>query len=355
MLREFTLAALAAATLCATPARAERFDFVALGDTAYNEGDGPKYDALIGAINAAKPAFAIHVGDTWGAEPCTEAQHRSVLATFAKYEPAVFYTPGDNEWTDCRKPEVIEAYHRYVAKKATPADLALLAPLTGLDAQLRMGGYDDGIASLEMIRRLYFAKPESLGQNRLPAVRQSDVSEFKEMAENLRWEKAGVVFATVDVPGSGNGATILDERRSAEAARRNRANVAWIKETFAYAKAKGAKAVVIALQAGMFEDQRAREQFGNEVRGGGEGPYWWIARQIQSGADAFGKPVLLINGDFHEFRVDKPFTVSGGEEKPAQHDNITRLQVYGAPDLRAVRVTVDTDTPWVFGYTPLYP
>ncbi|HZZ35844.1 MAG TPA: hypothetical protein VFE03_08970, partial [Caulobacteraceae bacterium] len=69
---------------------------------------------------------------------------------------------------------------------------------------------------------------------------------------------------------------------------------------------------------------------------------------------AFGKPVLLINGDFHEFLVDKPFTVSQGEEKPAQHDNITRLQVYGAPDLRAVRVSVDTDTPWVFGFTPLY-
>jgi hypothetical protein len=28
--------------------------------------------------------------------------------------------------------------------------------------------------------------------------------------------------------------------------------------------------------------------------------------------------------------------------------------VFGAPELKAVRVTVDTETPWVFGYEPLY-
>ena len=31
-----------------------------------------------------------------------------------------------------------------------------------------------------------------------------------------------------------------------------------------------------------------------------------------------------------------------------------RLQVYGDPEVRAVRVTVDPDTPWVFGFEPLY-
>jgi hypothetical protein len=31
-----------------------------------------------------------------------------------------------------------------------------------------------------------------------------------------------------------------------------------------------------------------------------------------------------------------------------------RLQVYGWPDMKAVRVTVDTTKPWVFGFEPLY-
>jgi len=36
------------------------------------------------------------------------------------------------------------------------------------------------------------------------------------------------------------------------------------------------------------------------------------------------------------------------------HDNLVRLQVYGAPEIKAVKVDVDPATPWVFGFTPLY-
>jgi len=34
--------------------------------------------------------------------------------------------------------------------------------------------------------------------------------------------------------------------------------------------------------------------------------------------------------------------------------NLTRLQVYDRPDMKAVRVSVDTSKPWVFGFEPLY-
>jgi hypothetical protein len=34
--------------------------------------------------------------------------------------------------------------------------------------------------------------------------------------------------------------------------------------------------------------------------------------------------------------------------------NLVRLEVYGAPDVHAVRVTVDTENPSVFGYAPLF-
>ena len=72
--------AVGAALALGGAARAERFDFVAIGDTAYNPSvDYPVYEALIARINKARPAFTIHVGDTWGALPCTEAQHRSIL------------------------------------------------------------------------------------------------------------------------------------------------------------------------------------------------------------------------------------------------------------------------------------
>ena len=64
--------------------------------------------------------------------------------------------------------------------------------------------------------------------------------------------------------------------------------------------------------------------------------------------------MLLINGDFHDLVIDRPFMVSQGEEKPPLYANITRLQVYGAPELKAVQVSVDTETPWVFSFQPLY-
>ncbi|MDP3803376.1 hypothetical protein [Brevundimonas sp.] len=341
--------------LLAQPVRAETFSFVALGDTAYNPAvDYPVYEALIARINKAKPAFSIHVGDTWGALPCTEDQHRSILGWFAKYDHPVVYTPGDNEWADCRKADVLEAYSRFVSGKPTPADLALLLPLRGLDAGMTSAGYDDPLASLGLIRKVFFARPQSVGGKTMPLVRQPDVSAFKDTAENTRWEKGGVVFATLSAPGSSNGFLMQNEARAAEAIARNRANVDWIKATFAEAKARNAKAVVISLQAAMFVDGEGGEFSGKELRGGFEGPYYWLALAIRDLGGRFGKPVLLINGDFHDFIVDRPFMVSQGEVKPPLYGNITRLQVYGAPELKAVRVGVDTDTPWVFSFEPLH-
>lgn len=355
MLRKIiaTIVVLAAAAV-APAAQAERFEFVALGDTAYNPpGDYALYDALIAKINAARPAFSIHVGDTWGAEACTEAQHRLVLSYFEKYEQPVVYTPGDNEVTDCRQAPVIEAYKRFEAGHASPTDLGVLLPLRQFDNAFAGAGYGDPIGSLAMVRRIFFQRPESLGRHPMPLVRQSDVSAYP-TAENTRWEKGGVIFATVDVPGSGNGLTMNDEVRAREAISRNKANVEWIKALFAEAKAKDAKAVVIAMQAAMFEPGRGDSFTGHKLRDGQEGPYYWIAFAIRDYAAKFGKPVLVINGDDHDLIVDRPFMVSQGETKPALYANITRLQVFGAPELKSVRVTVDTDKPWVFGFEPLY-
>jgi len=337
------------------PKGAEKFDFVALGDTAYRmPEDQPLYEALIDKINAANPAFSIHVGDIWGVGPCVQAEYDGVMAEFARYRAPVVYTPGDNEWTDCRDPAVIAAYVRYLKKTATPEDLALLGPLRSFDAAYTRKGYDDVLARLADVRRIFFAKAESLGQKTLPVTRQADVSEFKDYVENAKWSHHGVLFATVHVPGSQNDFMINDASLAVESVHRHQAAIAWIESAFADAKATDAKAVVIAMQASLFNDGEPNEEFGKPVRSGDEGPYYWIARAIRDYGAAFGKPVLLVHGDYHAFVVDKPFRISTGETTPPKYDNITRLQVYGAPDLKAVRVSVDPSTPWVFGFTPLY-
>jgi hypothetical protein len=352
--------AVAAVCLGAT-AQAARFDFMALGDTAYRlPEDLPIYEALIDKINSAEPAFSIHVGDIWGANVCTEAEYKKVLAQFQRFRQPVVFTPGDNEWVDCRQPEVISAYIRYLRGEAEPADLAILGPLQGFDASHARAGYDDVLARLTDIRRIFFPRPESLGATAMPLARQSEAqsaegtTDYPEFVENAKWLHQGVQFVTVHVTGSQNNFYINDEAVAAEAARRHRATIAWLQSAFADAKAADARALVIAMHAQLFLTGSGDENFGRPVRGGGEGPFFWIARAIRDLGSAFGRPVLVIHGDFHEFIVDRPFLVSAGEETPPKHDNITRLQVYGAPDVRAVRVSVDTDTPWVFGFTPLY-
>ncbi len=344
-----------ACALLGLSAQAERFDFVALGDTAYNlPGDYPVYARLIERINAAKPAFSIHVGDTWGALPCNEDAHRNILGWFARYQQPVVYTPGDNEWTDCRKPEVLQTFGHVMSGQGTPQEKAELGRLRSLDSAFAAESYGDVLGSLTLIRQIFFSDAKSLGAKPMPVVRQADVSEFKAMVENQRWAHSGVLFATVHVTGSGMGFTINDAARANEAITRNRANVAWLKAVFAEAQATSAKAVVIALHAGMFDDADGGSFSNKALRGGDEGPYFWVAMALRDLAATYGKPVLLINGDYHDLVIDRPFMVSQGEGKPPLYANITRVQVYGAPELKAVRISVDTDTPWVFSYSPLH-
>lgn len=338
--------------LLAAPAAAERFSFVALGDTAYNLPDDlPGYDRLIQRINAADPAFTIHVGDIWGARPCIEDSYRDALGWFARYDHPVIYTPGDNEWTDCRRVEILRAF----AGIGSEEDQRALADAYRFENAFANTSYVDVLAALVTLRSVFFAAPQSLGADPMPLARQSDADDdFPEMVENARWDRDGVVFATVHVPGSDGDFQINDEARFQAAAHRNRANIAWIRETFEQAEAQDAAAVVIALHAGMFVDGEGGELTGSAIRGGQAGPYGWIVFAIRDYAARFGKPVLLINGDFHEFVIDRPFMIDLGEGEAPLYDNITRLQVYGAPQIRAVRVTVDTETPWVFGFEPLY-
>jgi len=336
-------------------ATAAQFNFVALGDTAYNlPRDLPAYEELIGKINAAEPEFSIHVGDIWGAMKCTEESYHWIKTWFDKYQHPVVYTPGDNEWTDCRKPEIIDAYIRIVTGKGSDDDKKLIGGARTFDNAIKGTSFADTLAALANIRKIYFGKPESLGKNTMPVIRQSDVSPFTDMQENLRWQKEDVVFATVHVPGSDMNFTINDETRAMDAIRRNEADVAWIKAVFANAIKEDAKAVVLSIHASLFVDGKGDDFSNLALRGGAGGPYYWIAWAIREQSEKFGKPVLLINGDFHEFVIDQPFMVSQGEDKPPKYNNITRLQVFGAPELKAVQVGVDTATPWVFSFSPLY-
>ncbi len=276
----------------AEPAQAERFQFVAIGDVPYTSPS--QLDRLIERINQLSARFTLHVGDIKsGSTLCSDETFEAVKRQFMSFDQPLIYTPGDNEWTDC---------HR------------------------KNNGPYDPLERLQKLRQMFFASDFSLGRHPLPLDSQSRTEDFRDFSENRRWHSGEVSFATVHLVGSNNNWQ-PELPSSREFASRNRANMAWMRETFAQAKRQGHHAVVFAMQADTFyHDPRIKES----------GVAEWLEAFRQE-AIAWGKPVLLIQGDTHQFTVDRPFA-----QAHAAASNVLRLVVPGEQSAEAVLIEVDT-------------
>jgi hypothetical protein len=277
------------------------FSFVALGDLPYGtpERSGPPYRALIDRINQIEPAFSVHVGDIKsGSTLCSDEEFAQQKTHFQRFKGAVFYTPGDNEWTDC---------HR-----------------------VNNGGFDP-LERLGKIRQVFFTPGLSLGLNPIKASNQSSVQpQYGQFIENMRWIHHKVLFVTLHIVGSNNNLESRDMAAVREFFERDSANVAWIRASFEQAIQMQAYAMVVSFQADVLEGKTVWEDF----------PGWSGFRQsigdtLLPLAQRWGKPVLIVHGDSHQFKIDQPFML---EKKPLR--NVTRLIVPGASDVRAVMVNV---------------
>ncbi len=300
---------LLASVAASLPARAATFSFAALGDTPYVlPEDFERFARLITRINAARPAFTIHVGDIKpGNTRCSDEHYAKIGEMFATFEQPLIYTPGDNEWTDCHRAD--------------------------------NGGYDP-IERLAKLREQFFANPaQSLGREKIALETQSADPRHAVYIENRRWERAGVLFATLHVVGSNNNLQ-RDQTAVNEYLARNAANLAWMAATFARAREQNAKAMVLAFQAELgwehdgFDDRRSG--FNDTLNA------------LRRHAREFGKPVLIVHGDRHRFVVDKPL-----RQNRQLIYNVTRLMVFGDADVHGVMVNVNTDDPDVFSFRAL--
>jgi hypothetical protein len=238
---------------------------------------------------------------------------------FNTLEQPLIFTPGDNEWTDC---------HRDAAGKFNPLE------------------------RLEFVRKSFFASNKSLGKNPMTLERQADVSEFKQMVENTRWTMNNVMFATLHVIGSNNGfERNLDS--VGEFFARDNANVAWIKDTFAKAKAAGNAGVVFGFQADMFFTSTAVYSLPGNAGDNAYAKSGFAKTLTTLAAEsaAFAKPVLLVHGDSHVLVIDQPLV----DAKGALLENVTRLEVMGAAGrVHAVEVMVNPNDTGVFSFRPMW-
>ncbi|MGI4874372.1 MAG: hypothetical protein ACRYFX_24710 [Janthinobacterium lividum] len=300
------------ALLSASPVLAQRkatpvpvaatFSFVALGDMPYNlPADYPRFERLITAINQQQPTprFSVHVGDIKsGSTLCTEEMYQKVFNYFQTFEQPLIYTPGDNEWTDCIRPKA--------------------------------GKYDPE-ERLAVIRKMFFPDHNSFGKAKLVLTSQALMPGFATYVENNRWALGNIAFATVHLVGSNNNFVPNDPKgMNREFYDRQKANLAWLDAVFAEATAQHRLGVVLFTQADMWnfvKDAKDADGFTD------------IIAALSRLTVAFGRPVLLINGDSHRFLVDKPLPNPAAPLQTLQ--NFTRLQVPGEADVQAVRVTVD--------------
>jgi hypothetical protein len=275
------------------------FHFCALGDMPYElPEDLKRFDHVIEAINAQSPAFTAHVGDTKsGGSPCSDEAMERAWKSFSKFDHPLVYTPGDNEWTDC---------HRAAA-----------------------GGMDP-LERLSALREQFFAGSSTLGGGEsFDMLIQSDNYRWDRFVENRLWLIQEVVFATLHLVGSQNNNQDEIPGAVAEFRERDAANEAWLADIFELAIARKSPGLCLFIHA---------NPFGNSGESGWNAGFIRFLTQLRELTVAYGGPVLLVHGDSHVFRIDKPLKRVGTSRDNIE--NFTRLEVFGARNMHAVRVDV---------------
>ena len=287
-----------------------RFSFGIVGDVPYNTWEERRFAEMLDEINQENLAFVVHVGDIKsGRSPCSDELYEQRKRMFQASRYPFILVPGDNEWTDC---------HRKGA-----------------------GSYDP-LERLAKLRQVFYAGETSLGQNTLELERQSADSasdaRFREYRENVRWVADGVLFIGLNVPGSNDnfGRT---PQMDAEHARRSAANAAWLRQCFDLARRNRYAAVFLFFQGNPDFDSS------NLPRANPADGYAALKRELLAHTLAFGKPVVLVHGDTHFFRIDQPLF----DPATRKHvDQFTRIESFGSPYVDWIKVTIDPDNPKLF-------
>jgi hypothetical protein len=297
------------------------------GDLPYGPAGKTEYPRLLADMNDARPAFAIFDGDlkAGGDGACTDQLYTQSKAWFNSLRFPVVVTPGDNDWTDC--------WGRY-------------GPGTG--------GYDPE-ERLAFERAQFYPNDLSLGAHPMRVERQSAEPGYQDYRENVRWVAGPVLYVVLNFQGSNDnlphagvdGETRSDAeiaRQKAEHDARQAANIHWLQESYAKAAQIGAKGVVVTWQSD--------PNFNNEQK---LQPLQYdglldLRAELRRQVIAFSGQSLLVHGDSHYFKIDKPLNYDNGQVV----EKFTRVETFGAANTHWVSLTVDPQDPQLFQLRPQF-
>jgi hypothetical protein len=253
-----------------------------LGDLPYFAWEEMRLEQLLAQLGREPLAFVLHIGDIKsGRDRCDDRVYADRMRLFQRSRHPLLLLAGDNDWTDCHRAS--------------------------------NGGYDP-LERLAHWRTVFHADARSLGQSPLQVERQSDDKAFSAYRENMRWRMQGVLFTTLHVVGSNNNAAVRGEFEA-----RSRANLAWLDTAFTQASGPEVEAIAIAIHGDPLFELPA----GATRRSGFDA----FLERLRTHCEALGKPVLLIHGDSHQYRWDRPWPC------------LRRLETFGSPTFGWVRVT----------------
>jgi hypothetical protein len=276
-----------------------RYDFALIGDVPYRPADATNtFPNMIRHINQQRLAFVVHDGDIKnGSSPCDDDVLERCQAQFQTFKHPFVLVFGDNEWTDCGNAAKQEDKNRL----------------------------HDPEERLAKCRDLFSQGNHTMGQRTMPLDRQSNDPTYSEYRENVRWNYGQVRFVGLNLPGSGNNVAIAEEFQ-----RRNEANLAWLSDSFELATQEKARAVMVIIQA--------NPQFNKKKEDKARAGFNDFLALLEEKTVAFKRPVVLVHGDSHYFRIDKPMV---GSRSGRRVENFTRVETFGYPDVHWLRVSVD--------------
>lgn len=298
------------------------YTFAVIGDIPYGDAAIARFPANIAQINA-DPAvqWVDHLGDIKnGSSVCSDEYFQLIKSDFDQFKDPLVYTVGDNEWTDCHRPN---------------------------------NGPYNPLERLARIRQVFFPQPgRTLGRRSARVESQAAWG----LPENVRWSAAGVGFSALHIVGSNNslapwtGNTAPTPQQSAEVLNRTAGVIQQIHDTFEEARRAHQRAVVLLTQADMFDPTVPNPSFADYY---GFQPI--VAAIVRESAEFEGQ-VYLFNGDSHVFNVDHPLAAGSswlafyGVTQPAP--NLTRITVDGSSNANNyLRVTVDHHGQQVLSWT----
>ncbi|HEC74093.1 MAG TPA: hypothetical protein ENI26_06930 [Methylophaga aminisulfidivorans] len=306
------------------------------GDQFYNDDPIIKHQEVndtIDSMNQHDIDFTLFIGDSKsGHSPCTDkAIGEDIKTIFNRLIVPTIYTPGDNEWTDC---------HR-----------------------INNGEYDP-LERLTFLRHYFFTQAYSQGKTPIALKRQGSLG--KAYSENGVFNIGNVSFVTVHIVGSNNNLATTDadcfrfsHRRKADCAKatteskaRSQKVIEWLNTTFAEANKHQQVGIVIAMHANpYFPIELAGNRYHTDFlpsldANNGFTDFFHALIQL---THTFKGEVLLVHGDSHYFRVDKPMLNEDGSVTK----NFSRVEVFGDKDNSWVELTIDKKAETLFSIRPV--